>query len=94
MVLLDEAGRIQHVLVQVGRVLIDGDGLTLEPEFLARWRELEGIKGPHIVPLDAASNAALDTSGIPADPDIQARLVGLFQAWMDAPAFLRAARSR
>lgn len=93
MALLDEAGRIQHVLIRIGRVFIDGDGMTLEHEILARWQDLEGIKGPRVAPLDTRHLTDLDAAGIPASQDIEKRLVGILRDWMGGPAFIYAARS-
>lgn len=46
------ANGAEHVLVQVGQLFVDGDGVSTRKQLLDRWRSEYGTKSPRLVPFN------------------------------------------
>lgn len=46
------ANGAEHVLVQIGQVFADGDGVSTRKQLLDRWRAEYGTKSPRLVPFN------------------------------------------
>jgi len=79
-----DAGAAGHVVYQVGRWLLDGDGVSTAPTLLRRWRTQEGVSRARLARFDPGSAA-----GIPTGAALEYSLAAQLQTRFDRGAVLR-----
>lgn len=74
---------VEHVLLRVGDRYLDADGASDKKALLRRWRELELVREPRVVPFD---ETAVRGAGVPHSPELANNLAALLERRIDPAA--------